>query len=166
MAFVGVDFDRRAELYVKPARGPIRQLGRVQEGWNDIELASPTIFRVKSEAGRLIEAALMKPPPSAAKLPGKSPLVLLVHGGPNANFSAAYYWFGAWAQTPTLIVHGDAERNNPVGQSKALYRALKRIGVETELVIYPGEPHSIRRAKNQIDILERMLSWFDAHLKR
>ncbi len=68
------------------------------------------------------------------------------------------------AKTPTLIVHGEADRNNPIGQSQALYRALKHLGVETELVTYPGEPHGPQKAKNQRDIMERMLAWFDAHL--
>jgi dipeptidyl aminopeptidase/acylaminoacyl peptidase len=68
------------------------------------------------------------------------------------------------ARTPVLIVHGDADRNNPIGQSQALYRALKYLGVETELVVYPGEPHLPRRANHQRDILERMLRWFDGHL--
>jgi dipeptidyl aminopeptidase/acylaminoacyl peptidase len=69
------------------------------------------------------------------------------------------------AKTPTLIVHGEADQNNPVGQSLALYRALKYFGVETELVIYPGEPHLPRQEKHQIDVLQRMLDWFDRYLK-
>jgi dipeptidyl aminopeptidase/acylaminoacyl peptidase len=68
------------------------------------------------------------------------------------------------ARTPTLMLHGDADRNNPVGQSKALYRALKHFGVETELVIYPGEGHGFRQEKHQVDALARMLAWFDRHL--
>jgi dipeptidyl aminopeptidase/acylaminoacyl peptidase len=68
------------------------------------------------------------------------------------------------AKTPTLILHGDADTNNPVGQSRGLYRALKRLGVETELVIYPGEPHLPRKAKHQIDAMERMLDWYQRHL--
>jgi dipeptidyl aminopeptidase/acylaminoacyl peptidase len=69
------------------------------------------------------------------------------------------------AKTPTLIVHGAADRNNPVGQAQGLYRALKHLGVEAELVVYPGEPHLPRAAKNQRDIMERMLAWYDAHLR-
>jgi dipeptidyl aminopeptidase/acylaminoacyl peptidase len=69
------------------------------------------------------------------------------------------------ARTPTLIFHGDADRDNPVGQSLGLYRALKYCGVETQLVVYPGEPHLPRRARHQVDIMEQMLVWFDQHLK-
>jgi dipeptidyl aminopeptidase/acylaminoacyl peptidase len=69
------------------------------------------------------------------------------------------------ARTPTLILHGENDQNNPVIQSRALYRALKRQGVESELVIYPGEGHLPRQEKHQIDMLERMLDWFDRFLK-
>ena len=69
------------------------------------------------------------------------------------------------AKTPTLILRGEDDDTNPVGQSQALYRALKRYGVETQLVVYPGETHLPRQEKHQIDVLERMVDWFDRHLK-
>jgi dipeptidyl aminopeptidase/acylaminoacyl peptidase len=65
------------------------------------------------------------------------------------------------AKTPTLIVHGEDDHANPVAQAMGLYRALKHYGVETELVVYPREPHGPREEKHQIDILRRMLDWFD-----
>lgn len=68
------------------------------------------------------------------------------------------------AKTPTLILHGEDDDTNPVSQSQALYRALKRYGVETQLVVYPGETHLPRQEKHQIDVLERMVDWFDRHL--
>jgi dipeptidyl aminopeptidase/acylaminoacyl peptidase len=70
----------------------------------------------------------------------------------------------ASARTPTLILHGEDDPTNPVTQSRALYRALKRLGVETELVTYPGEGHLPRQELHQVDILTRMLDWFDRHL--
>jgi dipeptidyl aminopeptidase/acylaminoacyl peptidase len=69
------------------------------------------------------------------------------------------------AKTPTLIVHDEDDPTNPVAQSKALFRALKRVGVETELVTYPGEPHLPRQEQHQVDIMKRMLDWFDQHMK-
>ena len=68
------------------------------------------------------------------------------------------------AKTPTLILQGENDRTDPVGQSTALYRALKRYDVETELVIYPREPHGPREEKHQLDIHTRMVGWFDKHL--
>jgi len=69
------------------------------------------------------------------------------------------------AHTPTLILDGEDDEANPVGQSKGLYRDLKHLGVETELVVYPGEGHSPRRGSNNIDMFQRILDWYDAHLK-
>ena len=69
------------------------------------------------------------------------------------------------ATTPTLILHGAADSTNPVGQSQALYRALKRYDVESQFVTYPREGHLPREEAHQIDVLRRMLDWFDAHLQ-
>jgi dipeptidyl aminopeptidase/acylaminoacyl peptidase len=70
------------------------------------------------------------------------------------------------AHTPTLIFDGEEDENNPVGQSKGLYRALKHLGVETEMVLYPGEGHSPRRGSYNIDMFTRILDWYDRHLKQ
>ena len=69
------------------------------------------------------------------------------------------------AHTPTLILDGEEDENNPVGQSKGLYRALKHFGVETEMVLYPGEGHSPRKGSYNIDMFTRILDWYDRHLK-
>ncbi len=69
------------------------------------------------------------------------------------------------ARTPTLILQGENDSIDPPGQSTALYRALKRYGVETELVLYPREPHGFKEEKHQVDVLNRMLGWFTRYLK-
>jgi len=69
------------------------------------------------------------------------------------------------AKTPTLILQGEADTTDPVGQSQELYRGLKRYGVETEFVIYPREPHGLHEEKHRLDILNRLLAWYDKHLK-
>ncbi|QYE33432.1 S9 family peptidase (plasmid) [Polymorphobacter sp. PAMC 29334] len=69
------------------------------------------------------------------------------------------------ARTPTLILDGEDDASNPVGQSKGLYRALKHFGVETEMVLYPNEGHSPRLGSNNIDMFERILAWYDSHLQ-
>jgi dipeptidyl aminopeptidase/acylaminoacyl peptidase len=68
-------------------------------------------------------------------------------------------------KTPTLILQGDADTVDPLGQSQELYRGLKRYGVESELVIYPREPHGLREEKHQLDRLNRIVAWYDQHLK-
>jgi len=69
------------------------------------------------------------------------------------------------AKRPTLILQGETDTTDPPGQSQELYRGLKHYGVETELVMYPREPHRLREEKHLLDRLNRMLAWYDAHLK-
>ena len=68
------------------------------------------------------------------------------------------------AHTPTLILDGQDDRSNPVGQSQGLYRALKHFGVATELVLYPGEGHSPRSWSSNLDMFTRILDWYDRYL--
>jgi dipeptidyl aminopeptidase/acylaminoacyl peptidase len=68
------------------------------------------------------------------------------------------------AKTPTLIFDGEDDQANPVGQSKGFYRALKHLGVETQMVLYPGEGHSPRRGSYNIDMFQRLLDWYEHHL--
>jgi dipeptidyl aminopeptidase/acylaminoacyl peptidase len=70
------------------------------------------------------------------------------------------------AKTPTLILQGDADPTDPPGQSQELYRGLKRYGVDTELVLYPREPHGFREEKHLLDRLNRILAWYDKYLKK
>jgi dipeptidyl aminopeptidase/acylaminoacyl peptidase len=79
------------------------------------------------------------------------------HSSPNAHITTAH--------TPTLILHGEDDPANPVGQSIGFYRALKRQGVPCELVVYPREGHLPREEKHQVDMLRRMLDWYDRYLK-
>ena len=69
------------------------------------------------------------------------------------------------AKTPTLVLQGDADTIDPLGQSQELYRGLKRYGVETELVVYPREPHGFQEEKHLLDRLNRILAWYDKYLK-
>jgi dipeptidyl aminopeptidase/acylaminoacyl peptidase len=70
------------------------------------------------------------------------------------------------ASTPTLILYGEADERVPVSQGYELYEGLKSRGVETQLVAYPREPHGIGERKHQLDLLERVIAWYDGHLGR
>lgn len=70
------------------------------------------------------------------------------------------------ARTPTLILQGEADVTDPIGQSQQLYRGLKRYGVETDFVLYPREGHGFREEKHQIDVLNRIIGWFEKYLKK
>jgi dipeptidyl aminopeptidase/acylaminoacyl peptidase len=67
-------------------------------------------------------------------------------------------------KTPTLIVGGEQDWNVPIVNSEQLYQALKRLGVTTELVVYPGEFHEFSTPSYNRDLYERILGWFAAHV--
>jgi dipeptidyl aminopeptidase/acylaminoacyl peptidase len=66
--------------------------------------------------------------------------------------------------TPTLIVGGEQDWNVPIVNSEQLYQALKRLGVTTELVVYPGEFHEFETPSYIKDLYQRFLAWFAAHI--
>ncbi|HSS22197.1 MAG TPA: S9 family peptidase [Pyrinomonadaceae bacterium] len=70
------------------------------------------------------------------------------------------------ARTPTLILQGEADVTDPMGQSQQLYRGLKRYGVASDFVLYPREGHGFREEKHQIDVSNRLVAWFEKYLKK
>ncbi len=68
-------------------------------------------------------------------------------------------------KTPTLILCGGNDVNVPTLNSEQLYQALRRLGVETELIIYPNQSHGIAKPTYQKDRYERYIAWYDKHLK-
>ncbi|HJS99257.1 MAG TPA: S9 family peptidase [Terriglobales bacterium] len=68
-------------------------------------------------------------------------------------------------QTPTLFLGGERDFNVPVQGSQQMYEALRSLGRETQLVIYPNEFHGIKRPSYIRDRYERYLAWYDKYLK-
>jgi dipeptidyl aminopeptidase/acylaminoacyl peptidase len=63
--------------------------------------------------------------------------------------------------TPLLIQVGEKDERVPAEQSIQFFEAVRAIGkAETELVIYPGQPHGIRDPRLRRDLLIRNLEWF------
>jgi len=67
-------------------------------------------------------------------------------------------------KTPTLFLGGDKDFNVPLLNSEQMYQALRSQGVETRLIIYPGQFHGLTRPSFLKDRLDRYIDWFDAHL--
>ena len=67
--------------------------------------------------------------------------------------------------TPTLWIGGAEDWNVPIINSEQMYQAMKRLGRETQLVVYPGEHHGISRLSFQKDRMERFLGWYDKYVK-
>jgi dipeptidyl aminopeptidase/acylaminoacyl peptidase len=67
--------------------------------------------------------------------------------------------------TPTLFMGGEIDWNVPVVGSEQMYEAMKSLGRETELVVYPGEYHGFKTPSHIRDRLERNLSWYAHYVK-
>ncbi len=67
---------------------------------------------------------------------------------------------------PFLILHGTKDSTVPVSQSTLLAAALKKAGVEHELVIVDGAPHSFHLQPKGHDLRKKVIGFFDQHLKR
>jgi dipeptidyl aminopeptidase/acylaminoacyl peptidase len=66
--------------------------------------------------------------------------------------------------TPTLFLCGQEDWNVPLINSEQMYQALKSLGRKTELVIYPGEAHGIKRPSFVQDRMDRYVAWYGEHL--
>jgi dipeptidyl aminopeptidase/acylaminoacyl peptidase len=69
------------------------------------------------------------------------------------------------SHTPVLILQGERDEEVPAPQAFEFYNAMQNLGVPSQLVVYAGEGHGPRQPKNQIDILERTVGWFDKYLR-
>jgi len=72
------------------------------------------------------------------------------------------------AVTPTLVIHSENDMRCPIEQGEQVFVALKKLGVDTEMVRFPGEPHGLSRAgrtDRRVERLDHILRWFDRYLK-
>jgi dipeptidyl aminopeptidase/acylaminoacyl peptidase len=67
--------------------------------------------------------------------------------------------------TPTLFMGGDVDWNVPIVGGEQMYEAMKSLGRETELIVYPGEFHGFKTPSHIKDRLERNLSWYAHYVK-
>ena len=67
-------------------------------------------------------------------------------------------------KTPTLFLCGEKDFNVPLLNSEQMYQALRSLGIETQLIIYPGQFHGFTTPSYLRDRFERYLKWFDRYL--
>lgn len=67
--------------------------------------------------------------------------------------------------TPTLVMGGKEDWNVPIMNSEQLYQVLKRRGIETQLIVYPGEFHGFSRPSFIRDRYVRYLAWYKKYIK-
>ncbi|HEX5081060.1 MAG TPA: S9 family peptidase [Blastocatellia bacterium] len=69
-------------------------------------------------------------------------------------------------KTPTLFLGGERDFNVPLSGGEQMYQALRSLGLDTQLVIYPNQFHGITRPSYIRDRFERYLAWYDKYLKK
>jgi len=69
-------------------------------------------------------------------------------------------------QTPTLFLGGERDFNVPIQGSQQMYQALRSLGIDTQLIIYPNENHGIQRPSYQRDRMERYIAWYEKYVKK
>jgi dipeptidyl aminopeptidase/acylaminoacyl peptidase len=69
-------------------------------------------------------------------------------------------------KTPTLFLGGERDFNVPVEGGQQMYQALRSLGIDTQLIIYPNENHGITRPSYIRDRYERYLAWYDKYVKK
>ena len=69
--------------------------------------------------------------------------------------------------TPTLVIHSEQDWRCPVEQGQRWYVGLKRNGVETEFLLFPGEGHELSRSgrpRHRVQRFEAILEWWQRYL--
>ena len=56
------------------------------------------------------------------------------------------------------------ERVHPE-QGVELWQALRIKGVDTELVLYPREPHGLNERAHRLDYMNRLIDWYNKYVK-
>lgn len=88
---------------------------------------------------------------------------------PYHNFDA--YWdqsplkYITRAKTPTMIHVVEGDPRVPSPQSVELHMALRQLGVETELFMYPGNSHGIPDARNRLVKAMSEMAWMDYYVR-
>jgi dipeptidyl aminopeptidase/acylaminoacyl peptidase len=64
-------------------------------------------------------------------------------------------------QTPTLVIHGQLDYRVPYTQGLAVYTALQRRGVPSELLYFPDENHWVLKPANSVQWYDTVIKWMD-----
>ncbi|MCH7919037.1 MAG: S9 family peptidase [Planctomycetes bacterium] len=69
------------------------------------------------------------------------------------------------AQTPTMVHVVEGDRRVPSPQAVELHMALKKLGIPTELFMYPGKSHSIPDPRNRLVKSVSEMAWMDYYVR-
>jgi dipeptidyl aminopeptidase/acylaminoacyl peptidase len=68
---------------------------------------------------------------------------------------------------PMLILHSEQDWRCPLEQAQRLFERLQRNGVDSEMLLFPGEGHELSRSglpSHRIARFEAILDWWSRHL--
>lgn len=83
-------------------------------------------------------------------------------GSPDLQWDRSPLRVAHQTTTPTLIVHSENDYRCPIEQAEQYFSVLRRSGVVTELVRFPGEGHELSRSgkpKHREERFEIILDW-------
>lgn len=66
-------------------------------------------------------------------------------------------------RTPTFVIHSEQDLRCPLEQGTRYYTALRRAGVEAEMLIFPGEHHELTRSgrpRHRLQRFDAVLEWW------
>ncbi|MET0763528.1 MAG: S9 family peptidase [Blastococcus sp.] len=67
-------------------------------------------------------------------------------------------------RTPVLLAHGDRDTNVPVAESVQAHEALQARGAVSDLLLLPGEGHTVVAREHVVELSDRVAAWFDRWL--
>lgn len=70
-------------------------------------------------------------------------------------------------RTPTLVIHSENDLQCPLATAERYYTELKQRGVDTALLVFPGENHELSRSgtpHHRKARFEHILTWWGEHL--
>jgi dipeptidyl aminopeptidase/acylaminoacyl peptidase len=66
--------------------------------------------------------------------------------------------------SPVLLAHGDRDTNVPVAESVQAHHELRALGAPSELLLLPGEGHTVVGRDSLVELSGRVAAWFDRWL--
>jgi dipeptidyl aminopeptidase/acylaminoacyl peptidase len=88
------------------------------------------------------------------------------NGGPEYRNPAGYAkhnpvdYVSKW-KTPTLVIHGQLDYRVPDSQGLAVFTALQRQGIPSELLYFPNENHWVLKPADSIQWYDTVLAWMN-----
>ena len=89
------------------------------------------------------------------------------HGDSAAMDAQSPMLLSGQVRTPTFVIHSEDDLRCPLSQALRYYTQLKQNGVETELLVFPGENHELSRSGtpwHRRQRFEAILAWWQRYL--